>query len=184
MNAIHDSFLYYTQVRWLSRGNVIIRFHDLLGEIQSFLENHWKDVLLAKKEDFCGLSLAYLSDIFKLLNELNRKMQGLDNNVITHTDTVKTCIAKLGLWHGRVPENIPMQIHRYSEELVTVSDETIYCYTCKLLNVVDYLLLIIEPHLLCSQYFESFRKHLSSKLRIVPLYYQSCCCSVFECLQI
>ena len=49
MDAIHDSFLYYTQVRWLSTGNVMIRFHDLPGEIQSFLENQMKDVLLAKK---------------------------------------------------------------------------------------------------------------------------------------
>ena len=64
MDAIHDSFLYYTQGRWLSTGNVMIRFHDLLGEIQSFLENQRKDVLLAKKDAFFGLSLAYLSDIF------------------------------------------------------------------------------------------------------------------------
>ena len=68
----------------------MIRFHDLLGEIQSFLENERKDVLLAKtKDEFFGLSLAYVSDIFELLNELNKKMQGPDNNVITHTDTVK-----------------------------------------------------------------------------------------------
>ena len=42
-------------------------------------------------------------------------MQGLDNNVITHPDTIKTFIAKLELWHGRVQENILMQFHRYSE---------------------------------------------------------------------
>ena len=54
-------------------------------------------------------------------------MQGLDNNVITHTDTVKTFIAKLELWHRRVQENIPMQFYRYSEVIVTVSAETIYC---------------------------------------------------------
>ena len=65
MDAIHDSLLHCTQVRCLSRGNVMIRFHDLLGEIQSFLENQRNDVLLAKtKPDFFGLSLAYLSDIF------------------------------------------------------------------------------------------------------------------------
>ena len=128
MDAIHDSLLYYTQFRWLSRGDMMIRFHDLLGEIQSFLENQRKDVLLAKtKDDFFGLSLAYLSDIFELLNELNRKMQGSDNNVITHTDAVKTFIAKLELWHGRVQENITMQFLRYSEVIVTVSNETICC---------------------------------------------------------
>ena len=80
MDAIYDSLLYYTQVRWF-------RFHDLLCEIQSFLENQKKDVLLAKtKHDYFVMSLANLSDIFELLNELNRKMQGSDNNVITHTD--------------------------------------------------------------------------------------------------
>ena len=36
-------------------------------------------------------------------------MHGPDNNVITHTDTVKKFIAKLELWHGRVQENITMQ---------------------------------------------------------------------------
>ena len=51
-------------------------------------------------------------------------MQGSDNNVITHTDTVKTFIAKLELWHGRVQENITMQ---YSEVIVTENDETICC---------------------------------------------------------
>ena len=50
MDAILDSLLYYTQVRWFSRGNVMIRFHDLLGEIQSFLENQRKGVLLAKNK--------------------------------------------------------------------------------------------------------------------------------------
>ena len=74
----------------------MIKFYDLLGEIQSFLENQRKDVLLAKtKDDFFGLSLAYLSDIIELLNELHRKMQHSDNNLITHTDTVKTFIANL-----------------------------------------------------------------------------------------
>ena len=54
-------------------------------------------------------------------------MHGPDNNVITHTDIVKNVIAKLELWHGRVQENITMQFHRYSEVIVTVSDETICC---------------------------------------------------------
>ena len=54
-------------------------------------------------------------------------MQGSDNNVITHTDAVKIFIAKLELWHGRVQENITIQFHRYSEVIVTVSDETISC---------------------------------------------------------
>ena len=54
-------------------------------------------------------------------------MQGLDNNAITHTDTVKTFIAKLELWHGCVQEDTTMEFHRYSEVIVTVNDDTICC---------------------------------------------------------
>ena len=50
-------------------------------------------------------------------------MHGSDNNVITQTDTVKTCIAKLEFWNGHMQENITMQFHRYSEVIVTVNDE-------------------------------------------------------------
>ena len=48
-------------------------------------------------------------------------MHGPDNNVITHTDTVKKFIAKLELWHGRY------NAVSYSEVIVTVDDETICC---------------------------------------------------------
>ena len=48
-------------------------------------------------------------------------MQGSDNNVITHTATVKTCIVKLELWHGRV-QAITMQFVRYSE-LKNISEQ-------------------------------------------------------------
>ena len=114
----------YKSNQWLSSGNVMIRFHDLLGEIQYFLENQRKDVLLVKTKDDLW---ADLSDIFHLLNELNRKMQCSDNNVITHTDILKTFIGKLELWHGRVQGNITMQFHKFSEVIITVNDETIYC---------------------------------------------------------
>ena len=39
-------------------------------------------------------------------------MQGSDNNVITHTDTVIFLLPNSSwLWHGRVQENITMQFH-------------------------------------------------------------------------
>ena len=54
-------------------------------------------------------------------------MQGPDNNVITHTDTVKNCIAKLELWHGCVCAGKHYNAVSYSEVIVTVDDETISC---------------------------------------------------------
>ena len=119
----------------------MIRFHDLLVEIQSFLENQRKDVLLAKtKNDFFEPPLAYLSDIFELLNELNRKMQGSDNNAITNTDTVKTLIANSSCDMDVCRKK--MRFHKYSEVIVTVNEKIICCrmksYISKHLeNLVD-----------------------------------------------
>ena len=54
-------------------------------------------------------------------------MQDSDNNIITHTDTVKLLLPNSSCWHGRMQENITMQFHWYSEVIVTVNDETICC---------------------------------------------------------
>ena len=65
------------QISWFARWDLVFSW-----------KSKERGIVSKKKDDFCGLSLAYLSDIFELLNELNRKMQDPDNNVITHTDTV------------------------------------------------------------------------------------------------
>ena len=38
MNSKHEALLYYTSVRWLSRGNVLSRVFEMKDEIKSFLE--------------------------------------------------------------------------------------------------------------------------------------------------
>ena len=50
MNSKHEALLYYTSVRWLSRGNVLSRVFEMKDEIKSFLE--------AKNDIF----LSYFSD--------------------------------------------------------------------------------------------------------------------------
>ena len=42
--------------------------------------------------------LAYLADIFKTLNQLNKKLQGPGSNIIVHTDAINAFMAKLKLW--------------------------------------------------------------------------------------
>ena len=46
MDADHQTLLFYTAVRWLSRGNVLNRVFELKNEIRLFLEMQEKKDLL------------------------------------------------------------------------------------------------------------------------------------------
>ena len=46
--------------------------------------------------------LAYLADIFYHLNELNTRMQGRNENLLTSTDKIDGFLSKLHLWQHRV----------------------------------------------------------------------------------
>ena len=48
------------------------------------------------------LPLAYLADIFDLINTLNRKLQGRMTNILNNYDALQGFIAKLQLWKVRV----------------------------------------------------------------------------------
>ena len=75
IDAQHSDLKYFCDVRWLSRGNMLERFFNLLNEV--------KDFLIMKGEDFPQLcdpewiaNLAFLVDITKHLNKLNVRLQG------------------------------------------------------------------------------------------------------------
>ncbi|KOC60752.1 SCAN domain-containing protein 3 [Habropoda laboriosa] len=99
MGSDYESLLFYTEVRWLSRGKVLARLFELRNEAREFLlkqnmtelhqlfeDNHW----MAK--------LAYMADIFEHLNELNKKMQGRSENYLTCSDKLMGFKNKLELW--------------------------------------------------------------------------------------
>ena len=68
MDTDHETLLYYTAVRWLSKGNVVTRFFELKTEIKLFLEMIEKDVFVDFfKDDTCLQGLAYLADITERL---------------------------------------------------------------------------------------------------------------------
>ncbi|XP_073681619.1 general transcription factor II-I repeat domain-containing protein 2A-like [Garra rufa] len=75
MESEYGDVLYFTEVRWLSRGNVLKRFFELRAEVKAFMEKDGVAVPLLSDPKWL-MDLAFLVDITHELNVLNKKLQG------------------------------------------------------------------------------------------------------------
>lgn len=74
IEASYGDILYFTEVRWLSRGNVLKRFFELRVEVKRFMEDGRLDVPEQDDPKWI-MDLAFLVDITQQLNILNLKKQ-------------------------------------------------------------------------------------------------------------
>ncbi|XP_068243831.1 protein FAM200C-like [Palaemon carinicauda] len=105
MDSEHEALLFHTNIRWLSKGNMLERLYELREEAIIFLDSQQKAALHDKfKSDSFQIILAYLVDIFESLNAVNLKLQGKNIHIISHHDTIRTFMAKLDLWKCRIQQ--------------------------------------------------------------------------------
>ena len=78
----------------------------LREEVKLFLVAKQKhNLLLAFGGDGFSTYLAYLADIFEALNQLNKKLQGPETNIIVHSDAINAFVVKLNLWRQQAKNN-------------------------------------------------------------------------------
>ena len=74
LNTTHQDLVYFSEVRWLSKGGMLRQFYKLREEVANFLK--FKEHPIAEMEDENWLcELAFLVDITVHLNELNTQLQ-------------------------------------------------------------------------------------------------------------
>ena len=99
MDATHKTLLYHTEVRWLSKGNVLKRLLDLHVEVKEFFKLQGQDDWVALFNDnSCLLTLSYLTDIFEKLNILNLSLRGNESYIIDFVEKLTAFQSKLDLW--------------------------------------------------------------------------------------
>ena len=86
----------HSEVRWLSKGNCLRRLYDLYNTVVEFLKE--TDDNLSIEFSDRHVDLAYLSDIFDKLNEINLKLQEKESNLLKAKSVVLGFISKLTLF--------------------------------------------------------------------------------------
>lgn len=130
LSSEYGDIIYFTNVRWLSRGNCLKRFFHLRKEIDIFM-NEKQESVPELSDDNWLLDLCFLVDITEKLNQLNKDMQGQDNIIIDACNFIKAFNKKLLLFEHQLrnnnaqhfpllnnfPKNQPKNFTKYANEI-------------------------------------------------------------------
>lgn len=138
MSSDHVNLLLHSEIRWLSRGRVLLRLYELLDEIQIFSIQNRKthgEFLKFVNDDQWKVKLAYLADIFSLLNGLNLQIQGASMHIFAYLNKIDAFKNKFAMWKNQIlAKNFEM--FQLTSEMVSTNE-----------SLADYIAPIIRSHL-------------------------------------
>ena len=102
MTASHQTLLFHTQVRWLSKGNVLKRVQILLPEIKVFLDQNAKHEFLAMISYEKARCILLTFDIFDRINSLNLSLQGKNKYIFDLNEKLNAFQMKLQNWKRKI----------------------------------------------------------------------------------
>lgn len=167
MESEHEILFFYTEVRWLSRGNMLERLNELKEELKAFLkETKMNDLLASLCDRVFELQLAYLVDIFAQLNQLNLQLQGSGAqklcdvaNIFVFEDKLRAFICKIDLWIKKVEMKNYTNFPTF-EKIVHSTDEHIASSIKD--QIIEHLQALKGEF---SHYFPEFEQEEPDKLR-------------------
>ncbi|KAJ0178841.1 hypothetical protein K1T71_005616 [Dendrolimus kikuchii] len=125
-----NRLLFHTEVRWLSRGNCLTRFYNLFDSVIDFLET--KDTELRNKLITSKNDIAYMTDLYKLFNDMNLQLQGDELNLFKTKNVVAAFAAKLLLNKKNMGRR---EFHSFPNLSVSCSNDDLLAYYQHLENL-------------------------------------------------
>ncbi|KAL1777072.1 zinc finger protein MYM-type protein 6 [Sigmodon hispidus] len=105
MGSEHVDLPLNAEVRWLSRGRILTRLFELRHEIEILLNQKHSDLAMYFHDKEWVAKLAYLADMFSLLNKLNSGLQGTMATLFNLYNKIDIFKKKLKTWLKRTQEN-------------------------------------------------------------------------------
>ena len=149
MDSQHKRSLLHTDVRWLSKAEVLTRVHELRQKLLAFFQeikqSHFCNLLQCK---FWIVKLQGLADIFQYLNILNNSMHEKEENILTSTDKTKAFQRKKQIWKRTATkaslQMIPLLSNTSKTEILPIVVEH--------LSILEEILSFYFPSLNTAQY--------------------------------
>ncbi|QQP51169.1 General transcription factor II-I repeat domain-containing protein 2A, partial [Caligus rogercresseyi] len=93
--------LLHTDICWLRRGRILLRFLSLLSEIKNFMKSRDEDTSMLEDTAWL-LDLAFLTDITGKLNNLNRALQGKGKTVADMISALNAFEAQMNIFSAHL----------------------------------------------------------------------------------